>query len=77
MGTLITIVAIIIAFICGVLWTKLRYKKFVEKNGCPFKHACLTYDTLETKQAVRRVLTLLIENDVPTKEIKAIIKESL
>ena len=77
MGTIIVIATAILAFACGVIWTKLRYHKKVEKNGCPFKQACLTYNEIETKEAVKRVLTLLVDNEVPKKEIKQIVQSTL
>jgi len=77
MGILITVIIAILAFIGGTLWNKFRYEQYIKKNGCPFKHACMTYDAFETKEAVKRILNLLVENDVSKKEIKDIIKQSL
>jgi len=71
------IISVVIAFGGGVLWTKLRYLKHVKKIGCPFKYACLKYDEIETKEAVRRVLTLLVDNKVSKEEIKQLITKTL
>lgn len=81
MGTLILtctfVTSVAAAFFLGTLWTQLRYTKHVESNECPFKKACMVYDPVQTHDAIKRVLNLLIDNDVPKKEIRDIIKKTL
>ena len=61
----------------GGLVTVLYCQNKAESSICPFNRACLHYDDVQTKAAVKRVLTLLIENNVPNAEIKQIIDHEL
>lgn len=71
------IVSIILSFIGGMLWSHYLLQKRVSNKECPFKHACLKFDEFETKTAVKRVLKLLLDNQVPKEELKIIIDGSL
>jgi hypothetical protein len=77
MGIAISIVFIVAAFGAGMLWSKQKYLKQIKECGCPFHHACMEFDQHETRAAVKRVLTLLVENDVPKDEIQSLIEKSL
>lgn len=76
MGTLIYISLVLAAFGLGVLVQKISLRRYVKNKGCPFQHACLVYNPEESKAAIKRVITLLIENDVPKKEIRELVKKS-
>lgn len=71
------LIIVIPCFVAGVLWSQWKYNKYIREIGCPFKHACLHYDSIETKEAIKRVLTLMLDNKVPVKEIKDIISQSI
>lgn len=43
------------------IYRKLQ-KEVIEMEKCPFKTPCLKYDDVQTKDAVRRVAKLIIEN---------------
>jgi hypothetical protein len=72
------ITSIVSAYLLGVITVLLISKiKPAPNPTCPYKTACLVYNPVETKQAIKRVLTLLIENEVPSHEIKDLIDKSL
>lgn len=71
------VIVILLCFTAGALWSHWRYNKYIQEVGCPFKHACLHYDSAETKEAVKRVLTLMLDNNVPVDEIKTIIDQTI
>lgn len=71
------IVSIILSFVGGMLWSHHLLHKKVSNKECPFKHACLKFDEFETKAAVKRVLKLLLDNQIPKEELKSIINSSL
>ena len=47
-----------------ITWIYIHKKIKIQAQtyGCPFKHACLHYDELETKEAAKRIAQLLLEN---------------
>lgn len=51
--------------------------KIIKDQTCPFKNCCMIYDETETKKAIKRVLTLMINNDVSEKEIRKEIEASI
>lgn len=71
------IISIILTFIAGMLWAHYLLEKRIAKRECPFKQACLHFDELETKAAVKRVLQLLIDNQIPKEDLKNIIDNTL
>lgn len=77
MSVSIFIVSVVATFCLGGFVQGLRMKNYAKSKGCPFKYACLQYDSTETRAAVKRVLTLLVENEVPKKEIKKLVSDSL
>lgn len=69
--------SLLLSFVGGAVWCHFFIEKRITKSGCPFKYACLQFDTVETKKAVKRVLTLLMENKVSKTEIHSIIDKTL
>lgn len=74
---LASLIIVVLSFTAGALWSRWRCAKYIQEVGCPFHHACLHYDSKETKEAVKRVLTLMLDNNVPVSEIKDIINKSI
>ena len=77
MTPLFIALSIITAFVAGCIFTVKRNQIIREKYGCPFKQACLEYNAVETRAAVKRVLTLLIKADVSKEEIRKIVDSSI
>ena len=58
----IIITVSLISLVVGSFATWIYLKHQVSVKGCPFGHACLSYDPLATKEAAKRVSTLLLTN---------------
>ena len=69
--------SIVTAFVAGGFFAVKRARKTAVKYGCPFKQACLEYNETETRLAVKRVLTLMVNSNVPKKEIRKLVDSSL
>jgi hypothetical protein len=54
------LITMVVVFYLGTLMGKVEVKKIAKKQGCPFRHACMEYDSSEIKDAVKKVLTLMI-----------------
>lgn len=67
----------ILSFFLGSHYSYRKYLSHIKEVGCPFHHACTHYDAIETKTAVKRVLTLMLDNNVPVKDIKNIIDSTI
>ena len=72
-----TILLPIIAFSAGMFVQYLLIRRKAKKDGCPFKQACLEYNETEPRLAVKRVLTLMVNSNVPKEEIRKLVDSSL
>lgn len=77
MGSIIFIITIIVAFAAGVVSTLFYLRKQAKINGCPFKFACLYYDDIETKAAIKRILQLLVDNKISKPDVQSIIDNTI
>ena len=74
---MITIFFIFLSIVTAFVMGRLSTKKQDTKCVCPFQHACLEYNEIETKAAIKRILTTMINADVPEKEIRNLVDKSL
>jgi hypothetical protein len=65
-----------LSFFAGMHWHKIIPKP-KPKCQCPFNNACTSYDPVHTHAAIKRVLQLLLDNNLPPEQIKKIIQKSL
>ena len=75
------IISIILASLVSAVISYLFAHHFLKSkaiaNQCPFHNACTSYHDVETKQAIKRVLSLLIENNTPPSEIQSLVDSEL